>query len=141
MLEITPGGQGLVQKGIHANDHHLDQVQDLFPKTELKGSATLRFSMGNCSKYFFCVFMKGVFHTVDLLIFIVHWLSRSSPTVRSLPSIQQPSSSLAAPEEALTERLQKAIWAAKTADQQLRNQGLIGAKREVSPTREYNKLS
>lgn len=59
--------------------------------------------------------------------------SRGSPSSRSQST--QPSTQ-PAPEEALTDRLQKAIWAAKTADQQLRNQGLIGAKRELSPTRE-----
>jgi len=48
--------------------------------------------------------------------------------------MQLPSASQATSEEALTDRLQKAIWAAKTADQQLRNQGLIGNKRELSPS-------
>lgn len=48
---------------------------------------------------------------------------------------QQPASTTqSTSEEALSDRMQKAIWAAKTADQQLRSQGLIGAKRELSPT-------
>ncbi|XP_026293103.1 serine/arginine-rich splicing factor 4-like [Frankliniella occidentalis] len=60
--------------------------------------------------------------------------SQGSPSSRSQPTQEAPSASQSAPEEALTERLQKAIWAAKTADQQLRNQGLIGARKEVDPT-------